>query len=523
VKVKVSDFTVTQIPEIAGLQGNQFIPKASFLTSSGQLLFGGVNGFNLFYPDSLKLDLKAKKVIFTSLKILNDEISPTSDYDGRKILSKSITEADEINLSYKDHSFDVSFSPLIYNWQSSLHYSYFLENFDEEWQYTTADRRLIHYTNLAPGQYVLQVKTSFDGKHWADEVSTLTINIKPPWYATAWFRIIAAAFIILALYSFFTLRVRFLSNQKRKLEELVLLRTMELENSNEEIQNLLKEVAIQKKNVEEKNLALRQINEELESQNENLENSTAELQHAQNKLKEVNANLEILVTRRTKKLNETLHELETFLYRASHDLRGPISSMLGLIHVAELEAKIFPTNSVLTGFQFKSIVKLERTLQKLMQKYTILKSKVSYELLSKESITELLKDVLDTIPSYRPDDFEFIIDEGIQFESDKTMLAIILTNLLDNAFFFSSMSTNKTVTLNLARQQTHVVLIVTDRGCGIKHEVRDKLFTMFYRGNELSTGNGLGLYLVKDALIKLNGEITLETEEAEYSTFVVKL
>jgi ligand-binding sensor domain-containing protein/signal transduction histidine kinase len=522
IKINEKDFSITQIPEIAGLQGNQFIPKASFLTSSRQLLFGGVNGFNLFYPDSLKFNLVPKKVIFTSLKILNDEINPVTKFDNRKILNRSITETNEINLSYKDYSFSISFSPLVYNWQNALHYSYFLENLDQEWQYTSADRRLIHYTNLAPGKYILNVKSSFDGTHWPDEATQLVINIVPPWYATSIFKISAICFLAILLYAIYILRIRFLSNQKKKLEELVLLRTHELEKSTEEIQALLKEVAKQKKDIEEKNQELYQINEELASQNDVLEEKSNELQNAQSNLREVNTNLELLVNGRTKKLNETLLELETFLYRASHDLRGPISSMLGLIQISEMESKSNP-NNVLTQFQYKSIIKLERTLQKLMQKYTILKSEIIPQWLTKDSLNEMLNHVTRDLPTFRPKDFDVIIDETVQFETDKTMLRIIFTNLLDNAFFFSTTAVNKEVSLLISKNQSNVIITVTDHGPGIKRDVRDKIFTMFYRGHELSTGNGLGLYLVKNALTRINGEIKLETEEGKFSRFIVRL
>jgi signal transduction histidine kinase len=67
------------------------------------------------------------------------------------------------------------------------------------------------------------------------------------------------------------------------------------------------------------------------------------------------------------------------------------------------------------------------------------------------------------------------------------------------------------------------MIALTDRGPGIKRDVRDKIFTMFYRGHELSTGNGLGLYLVKNALSRIDGEIKLETEDGKFSRFIVRL
>jgi signal transduction histidine kinase len=94
---------------------------------------------------------------------------------------------------------------------------------------------------------------------------------------------------------------------------------------------------------------------------------------------------------------------------------------------------------------------------------------------------------------------------------------------MDNAFFFSSMAVNKTVTLTIIKNTDVVIIKLTDHGPGIKADVKEKIFSMFFRGNELSTGNGLGLYLVKSALSKIDGTIEVETEEARYSTFIITL
>jgi signal transduction histidine kinase len=103
------------------------------------------------------------------------------------------------------------------------------------------------------------------------------------------------------------------------------------------------------------------------------------------------------------------------------------------------------------------------------------------------------------------------------------MLNILLINLLENAFFFSERSINRKVVLDVSQTNNNTVIAVTDHGPGIRHEVKDKIFTMFYRGHELSTGNGLGLYLVKSALQRIKGKIVVETEVGKYSSFIVTL
>jgi signal transduction histidine kinase len=523
VKIDRNSQAITKVPEIAGLQGKEFIPRSSFKWKGGKLLFGGVNGFNLFHPDSLKFNPVPKPVVFTSLKINNDEIKPGYTYKGRTILDKSIPVLDDIALSYTDYSFTLSFASLIYNWQGSLHYAYFLEGLDREWQYTTSEKRYIHYTNLDPGEYTLQVKASFDGKQWPEEAKVLKIYITPPWWLTWWFRFTAALLFIVALYTIYRIRVRFLKKQKDKLEELVVQRTRELKRSNGEIQLLLKEVAEKKEKIEEQMHEVRQINEEVSAQRDTLEVRSSELEKAQTKLKEINTNLEILVDKRTQKLSDALRELETFLYRASHDLRGPISSMLGLIGVARLEKDPIKYNQMYTEFLQRTVMGLDRTLQKLLQKHTIEKKKIYPEHINKPSLLMLLEEILHELPFYRPEDFNLSIDDSIKIETDKMLLGIVLSNLLENAFFYSDQGPDKKVYLGIRQSTTGMKITIEDHGPGIKHEVKDKIFTMFYRGHELSTGNGLGLYLGKNVLGKIHGDIIVESEEKAYSRFIVTL
>jgi ligand-binding sensor domain-containing protein/signal transduction histidine kinase len=522
-KIDWKDGTITEVPQIAGLQGREFIPRAGYKTSDGRMMFGGVNGFNLFHPDSLQFNQVARPVVFTSLKISNAEVQPGKPYEGRYILSKTISDEESLQLSYQDRSFTITFASLTYNWQNNLFYAYFLEGLDDEWQYSTADKRFIHYTNLDPGSYTLKVKSSFDGKTWPARITSIRIDIKPPWWGTLWFEFLAALATGWLLYIVYRTRVKFLKNQQEKLEEIVRLRTRELEKSNGEIQNLLEEVAQKKEQIEQQMLELRQVNEEIGAQRDTLEVRSTELERAQERLKDVNASLEALVEKRTQKLSDALRELETFLYRASHDLRGPISSMLGLISASKLEKDPVRYNAMYSEYLQRTVMSLDRTLQKLLQKHTIEKKKIQAERITKPMLLILLNNLLKELPCYRPADLELEVDDDLIIETDRMMLTIVLSNLLENAFFFSDGAGDKKVIVEFHSSGRGVQISVEDHGPGIKHEVKDKIFTMFYRGHELSTGNGLGLYLVKNVLTKMNGSVEVETQEGVYSRFIVRL
>ncbi|HYC83632.1 MAG TPA: ATP-binding protein, partial [Chryseosolibacter sp.] len=424
--------------------------------------------------------------------------------------------------------FTLTFAPLSYNWQRTIQYAYFMENLDNEWQYTTADRRFVHYSKLTPGEYILKVKASYDGRHWSDHVKSIRITIHPPWWGTLGFKVGVGLLLIVTLAGVYKFRVKFLERQQKKLSRLVEVRTGELkqsyqelkvknnkiENQNEEIQILLQELAKQKNDIEQKN-------EELQAQHDVLAVKSTALEKAQRRLEDINANLERLIERRTKKLNTAVRELETFLYRASHDLRGPISSMLGLIRVAELENG--QRDQIYINFLRKTTMRLERTLAKLVQKHTIQKSKLVPEVITKGVMHEMLDGIAEDIPHFRSKDFQVNIEPSLSFQSDKAMLSILLSNLLENAFFYSEHSENTTVMLEVRENHQGVDISVTDFGPGIKDELKDKIFLMFYRGHELSDGNGLGLYLVQHALMRINGKITLETEHERFTRFTITL
>lgn len=523
VKVSYKDFSVQEFSHIPGLQKADFLAQSNFKAADGRLFFGSSSGFSIFHPDSLDLSPEVPDVWFTSLKIINEEILPNVLFRGKKVLDKSITETEEIALSHEDYAFTIGFSTLTYKRQSSIRYAYMLENLDSEWQYTTAEKRFVHYTNLAPGQYTLKVKASYDGQHWPEDARSLRILISPPWWGTLWFRFGLFIFVIALIYTIYLARVKFLKSQSKKLEGLVTLRTAELHKSNQEIQLLLEEVASQHAKIESKNLELQDINEELETQRDSLETKSLELEKIQDKLQEVNLSLEQLVDKRTAKLNDTLHELESFLYRASHDLRGPISSMLGLLSLTKMEGKPALSDHTYTSLFSNAVMQLERSLKKLLQKHSIQKEIVDYEIIDQHVLTDMVEQVKEDIKNFRNEDFVLHIQGDIKLETDRNLLFIVLLSLLENAFFFTEKSTQKQVLLEIKQEGPDTLIAVTDNGVGIRKEFREHIFNMFYRGSELSTGNGLGLYLVKCVMDKLNGRISLKTQEGKYTRFMVAL
>lgn len=171
-----------------GLQSNEFNQGAYFQNANGELFFGGVNGFNSFYPEKIKDNQSIPPVYFTSFKVFDKVIS----------LPNSITFTKEITLSYFQNFFSFEFVALSYTAPDKNQYAYMLEGFDKNWHKVTANNRYASYTNLDPGEYVLHIKGSNNDGIWNEKGAAITIIITPPIWMTWWFRtIVIIAFISL--------------------------------------------------------------------------------------------------------------------------------------------------------------------------------------------------------------------------------------------------------------------------------------------------------------------------------------
>ncbi|MEJ2053378.1 MAG: triple tyrosine motif-containing protein [Calditrichaceae bacterium] len=215
-----------------GLQGNQFNAHSCYETRNNEILFGGTNGFNIFHPDSLKENTHIPPVVFTGFQIFNKPVKIGPDSP----LKKHINIAKEINLTYKDYVFSLKFAALSYEAPERNQYAYKMEGFDEDWAYP-GNSRTATYTNLSPGKYVFKVKASNNDGYWNQSGASIRINIKPPFWKTAWFRILVAILILSIAFTFHKLRMNNERSRSRLLEERVQERTKKLRALNEELES----------------------------------------------------------------------------------------------------------------------------------------------------------------------------------------------------------------------------------------------------------------------------------------------
>ena len=214
-------------------------------------------------------------------------------------------------------------------------------------------------------------------------------------------------------------------------------------------------------------------------------------------------------------------ELDQFVYRVSHDLRGPLSSNLGLIGLMKTE-EMNPTLQNYIDLLYTSSLKLDKLIGSIFSYSNNSRQELNIQQVNFENI---LSGVLyNHYPAIRSGkiQIEKEIDPGLSIYSDIHSIDSILLNLINNAVtYHKKTSTKRWVKVKVIPTEDGCCICVTDNGIGIKEQYREKIFEMFFRGTELSQGSGLGLYIVQEVVEKLGGRIELHSEEDEGSSFRV--
>ena len=185
---------------------------------NNELIFGGVNGINIFTPNpGKKKDIAPIRPLITELSIMYEPVEPMEEINNEIILNKSISHTDHINLEASVNNFSFSFSSLHYNDSKLNKYKYILEGFDQNWIETTSDLRIANYTNIRPGNYLFKVYGSNNKGMWSEYPAEVSITVSPPWYLMLWAKIIYVLSFVLLVYFLRMLAVLNLK-RKRKLE-----------------------------------------------------------------------------------------------------------------------------------------------------------------------------------------------------------------------------------------------------------------------------------------------------------------
>ncbi|MFA6059467.1 MAG: PAS domain-containing sensor histidine kinase [Taibaiella sp.] len=231
---------------------------------------------------------------------------------------------------------------------------------------------------------------------------------------------------------------------------------------------------------------------------------------------------EVALKASNEELKKSNMELDKFVYSVSHDLRAPLSSILGLVEFSETETTD-PAVLEDYGSIKKSVKKLDGFIQDILDysrnsRLEIRKEKINF--------TEVLNDVTNNLKFMSQAkgqvDIRIDVQDGPDFYTDKSRMSIILNNLVSNAIrYHNAKDSNPYVKISVVPDEHGVNITVNDNGIGIDKKYHEKIFDMFYRVSKKSVGSGLGLYIVKETIERLDGSLHLESEPGIGTTFNV--
>ncbi len=264
---------------------------------------------------------------------------------------------------------------------------------------------------------------------------------------------------------------------------------------------------------------LRNILSEQENLNQILANREAQLAQNEEELTLINDNLSNL----NNELTKTNGELDRFVYSASHDLRAPISSMLGLLNLCNYTENVTELREYLTLLE-KSVRRLDKFIQDILDYSRNTRTEIKREEIS---FRKMFDEVFEhhSYMDYAKEIKKIIhIERESAFFSDMSRLTVIFNNLISNAIRYSDhKKENSYIEATIIIQQAFTTVEIKDNGLGIEQEHLPHICEMFYRGNEELNGSGLGLYIVKETIDKLGGTIEIVSQIGVGTTITISI
>ena len=202
-----------------GLQSNIFLPGASLKTRRGDLVFGGNKGFNIFHPDSLKVNTKEPVLHFTGVKLFNEPVEISSDTN-ETVLKKHISELESISFNYKQSNFTFTFVGLNYSHPEKNTYFVKMDGYEKDWV-NIGNKREATYSNLPAGKYTFMLKAANnDGLETSTPIS-IKVVVKPPFWKTWPFRIVLLMILFWVIYFFYKKRMDMIKHDQEVLQQKI--------------------------------------------------------------------------------------------------------------------------------------------------------------------------------------------------------------------------------------------------------------------------------------------------------------
>ncbi len=230
-----------------------------------------------------------------------------------------------------------------------------------------------------------------------------------------------------------------------------------------------------------------------------------------------------LLKREVKFLRKQNKELDRFVYSASHDLKAPLRSIMGIVGIAKSETTDEMQLRYL-GMILRSSSKLDNFINDLVNYSRNARIEIKSE---KINLEELFNEILESL-SYVDNAKGVQINKSIQVKeiiSDTSRIRIICSNLISNAYKYQRKDekVQQSIKIRVEKIKSNIEISIEDNGEGISTDNQKKIFGMFFRASEQSHGSGLGLYIVREVVKKLKGRIRIESKLGNGSKFIVTL
>jgi signal transduction histidine kinase len=229
------------------------------------------------------------------------------------------------------------------------------------------------------------------------------------------------------------------------------------------------------------------------------------------------------ISEKNVQLAKTNEELDRFVYSASHDMRAPLSSLLGLINLSE---KATSAEELKTYLEFMKgrIQTMDGFIREITDYSRNSRTALEFESVQLNKIIQEAIDNLSYIDINRKIKIEIDASCNQYIKTDVNRFTVIINNLLSNAYRYHNYNQESPyIKFAAERKDGFVFITVRDNGWGISEEHQKKIFDMFYRASEISAGSGLGLYIVKETLEKLGGTITVDSSPGVGSAFTFSI